>query len=233
MLDPISLLAMANTAVAAVKKGCQLYKDIKNAAGDVSAVLKDIDKQFAGKKVSKEQAKKIQEKKAEIKAIATADPVNVISQVGDSLADFFTAYDQIEDLFYAEENNANFVYEGEESLNKRALRRVLIRLQLEDMEQKMRNLMIYESPPEMKDIYTRFEAMRDQISWEQKQARIEKFRQDQIEYWEKEMMKRYFKDQATWLLGVMAVVAVMVVLLWSIKLHNENSLVLWFGSTSQ
>ena len=229
MLDPISLLAMANTAVAAVKKGCQLYKDIKNAAGDVSAVLKDIDKQFAGKKVSKEQAKKIQEKKAEIKAIETADPVNVISQVGDSLADFFTAYDQIEDLFYAEENNANFVYEGEESLNKRALRRVLIRLQLEDMEQKMRNLMIYESPPEMKDIYTRFEAMRDQISWEQKQARIEKFRRDQIEYWEREMMKRYFKDQATWLLGVMAVVLVMAVLLWSIKLHNESSLVLWFG----
>ena len=54
---------MANTAVAAVKKGCQLYKDIKSAAGDVSAVLKDIDAQFAGKTVTKEQAKKIEEKK--------------------------------------------------------------------------------------------------------------------------------------------------------------------------
>jgi hypothetical protein len=220
---------MANGAVAAVKKGCQLYKDIKNAAGDVSAVLKDIDKQFAGKKVSKEQAKKIEEKKAEVRAVATTDPTDVITQVGNSLSDFFTAYDQIEDLFYAEENNATVVYEGDESVSKRALRRVIIRLQLEDMEQKMRNLMIYESPPEMKDIYTRFEAMRDQISWEQKQARIEKFRRDQIEYWEREMMKRYFKDQATWLLGVMAVVVVIVLLMWSIKLHSENSLVLWFG----
>ena len=63
MLDPFSLLALANGAVSAVKKGCQLYKDIKSAAGDVSAVLKDIDEQFAGKKVSKEQAKKIAEKK--------------------------------------------------------------------------------------------------------------------------------------------------------------------------
>lgn len=220
---------MANGAVAAVKKGCQLYKDIKSAAGDVSAVLKDIDKQFAGKKVSKEQAKKIEEKKAEVRAVATTDPTDVITQVGNSLSDFFTAYDQIEDLFYAEENNANVVYEGDESVSKRALRRVIIRLQLEDMEQKMRNLMIYESPPEMKDIYTRFEAMREQISWEQKQARIEKFKRDQIEYWEREMMKRYFKDQATWLLGVMAVVLAMAVLLWSIKLHNENLLVLWFG----
>lgn len=220
---------MANGAVAAVKKGCQLYKDIKNAAGDVSAVLKDIDAQFSGKKVTKEQAKKIEEKKAEVKAVATTDPTDVITQVANSLNDFFTAYDQIEDLFYAEENNANVVYEGNESVSKRALRRVVIRLQLEDMEQKMRNLMIYESPPEMKDIYTRFEAMREQISWEQKQARREKLRLDQIEYWEREMMKRYFKDQAIWLLGVLVVVVAMGLLMWSIKLHRENSLVLWFG----
>lgn len=228
-MDPLTLLAMANGAVAAVKKGCQLYKDIKNAAGDVSAVLKDIDAQFSGKKVTKEQAKKIEEKKAEVKAVAATDPSDVISQVGNSLADFFTAYDQIEDLFYAEENKANEVYEGDESLNKRALQRVLIRLRLEDMEQQMRNLMIYETPPELKDVWTRFSEMREQISMEQKQARKEKFRLDQIAYWEREMMIRYFKDQATWLIGVLAVVIAMGLLMWSIKLHSENSLVLWFG----
>ena len=37
---------MANAAVAAVKKGCQLYKDIKGAAGNVKEVLDDLDKQF-------------------------------------------------------------------------------------------------------------------------------------------------------------------------------------------
>jgi len=46
-MDPITLFALANTAVAAVKKGCQLYKDIKGAAGDVKAVLKDLDEQFS------------------------------------------------------------------------------------------------------------------------------------------------------------------------------------------
>ena len=79
-MDPLTLLAMANGAVAAVKKGCQLYKDIKSAAGDVSAVLKDIDKQFAGKKVSKEQAVKIAEKKAEFKEAATTDPNDEIGR---------------------------------------------------------------------------------------------------------------------------------------------------------
>ena len=46
-MDPLTLFALANTAVAAVKKGCQLYKDIKGAAGDVKAVLKDLDEQFS------------------------------------------------------------------------------------------------------------------------------------------------------------------------------------------
>lgn len=220
---------MANGAVAAVKKGCQLYKDIKNAAGDVSAVLKDIDAQFAGKKVSKEQAKKIEEKKAEVKAIANTDPNDVISQVGNSLSDFFTAYDQIEDLFYAEEQKALEVYEGADSVNKRALQRVLIRLRLDEGIQQMRDLMIYHCPPEMKDLWGRFEAMRMQINQEQAKARAEKFKRDQELFWEQEMRKRFIEDQLIWLLGTAAVIGIMVLLMLSIKLHKENSLLLWFG----
>ena len=57
-MDPLTLLALANGAVAAIKKGCQLYKDIKGAAGDVRGVLEDLEKQFKknteGKTVSKE-----------------------------------------------------------------------------------------------------------------------------------------------------------------------------------
>jgi len=228
-VDPLTLLAMANGAVAAVKKGCQLYKDIKNAAGDVSAVLKDIDAQFAGKKVSKEQAQKIAEKKAEVRAVAHSDPNDVITQVGNSLADFFTAYDQIEDLFYAEEKKAHEVYEGEESVNKIALQRVLIRLRLDEGIQQMRELMIYHCPPEMKDLWGRFEAMRAQIDQEQAIAREEKFKRDRELFWEQEMYRRYLKDQAVWLLGIIAVIGVMLLLMWSIKLHNANSLVLWYG----
>jgi len=220
---------MANGAVAAVKKGCQLYKDIKNAAGDVSAVLKDIDAQFAGKKVSKEQAQKIAEKKAEIKTAAHTDPNDVITQVGNSLADFFTAYDQIEDLFYAEEKKAHEVYDGDESVNKRALQRVLIRLRLDEGIEQMRELMIYHCPPEMKDLWGRFEAMRAQIDQEQDIAREEKFKRDRELFWEQEMYRRYLKDQAVWLLGITAVIGVMLLLMWSIKLHNANSLVLWYG----
>lgn len=46
-MDPFTLFALANGAVSAVKAGCQLYKDIKGAAGEVKDVLKDLDAQFA------------------------------------------------------------------------------------------------------------------------------------------------------------------------------------------
>ena len=42
-MDPVTLFALANGAVSAVKAGCKLYKDIKGAAGEVKDVLKDLD----------------------------------------------------------------------------------------------------------------------------------------------------------------------------------------------
>lgn len=227
-MDPLTLLAMANGAVAAVKKGCQLYKDIKSAAGDVSAVLKDIDKQFAGKKVSKEQAVKIAEKKAEFKEAATTDPNDVISRIGNQLGDFFDAFDKIEQLFYEEEKQATQVYQGEESVSKRALQRVLIRSRLQMMETEMREIMIYQSPPELKDLWSRFEVMRAQIGQEQKRA-WEKLRiQRQQEEAERRKLNDFVWGIGAWLVSVVVVWVYVMLLLWAIVLHRKNSLSLWW-----
>ena len=226
----MTLLALANGAVQAVKKGCQLYKDIKSAAGDVSSVLKDIDKQFAGRKVSKEQAVKIAEKKAEFKEAATTDPNDVISRIGNQLGDFFEAFDKIEQLFYEEERNANKVYEGEDSVSKRALQRVLIRSRLQMMEAEMRELMIYHSPPELKDLWTRFEAMRAQIGNEQKRA-WEKLRiERQQEASEKKKELDFYWEIGAWLICVIIVWAYLMLLLWAIARHREGSFSLWWAT---
>lgn len=219
---------MANGAVAAVKKGCQLYKDIKSAAGDVSAVLKDIDKQFAGRKVSKEQAVKIAEKKAEFKEAATTDPHDVISRIGNQLGDFFDAFDKIEQLFYEEEKQATQFYQGEESVSKRALQRVLIRSRLQMMETEMREIMIYQSPPELKDLWSRFEVMRAQIGQEQKRA-WEKLRiERQQELAEKQKEADFVWEIVGWLVSVVVVWVYVMLLLWAIVRHKEGSLSLWW-----
>lgn len=227
-MDPLTLLALANGAVVAVKRGCQLYKDIKSAAGDVSDVLKDIDKQFAGRKVSKEQAKKIEEKREEVKAVANTDPNDVISNIGNQLGDFFDAFDKIEQLFYEEERHATEVYEGEDSVSKRALQRVLIRSRLQLMEQEIRELMIYHSPPELKDLWSRFEVMRAQIGQEQKRA-WEKLRiQRQQENAETEVFKEFVAEIVGWLVAVILVAIYVAALLWAIVQHRGGSLSLWW-----
>lgn len=231
-MDPLTLLALANGAVAAVKKGCQLYKDIKSAAGDVSEVLKDIDRQFAGKKVSKAQAEKIEEKRAEVRAVGNTDPNDVISNIGNQLGDFFDAFDKIEQLFYEEEKHSQEVYEGEDSVSKRALQRVLIRSRLQLMQQEIKELMIYKSPPELKDLWSRFELMREQIGREQKLA-WEKLRvQRQLEEAEKKQAADFYWEIFAWLLGGTAVWGYAMLLLWAIVQHKGNLFSLWWATSS-
>ena len=41
----MTLLAAANAAVAAVRKGCELYKEIKSVAGEAKDVIDDLKQQ--------------------------------------------------------------------------------------------------------------------------------------------------------------------------------------------
>ena len=183
-MDPLTLLALANGAVAAIKKGCQLYKDIKSAAGDVKGVLDDLDKQFnkqhEGKPATKEQRQQFEQKKKEVRANIEKDPNDVMSVIGDQLGTFFDAMDKIEELFYEEEKKSKEVYVGDVSLSRRALQRVLIRSRLEQMEVELREQMIYHVPADLKDLWTRFQEMRGQIIQEQKVARLVKEKEDAI-----------------------------------------------------
>ena len=183
-MDPLTLLALANGAVAAVKKGCQLYKDIKSAAGDVKGVLDDLDKQFnkihETKPPTREQRQQFEQKKKEVKENIQKDPNDVMSVIGDQLGVFFDAMDKIEELFYEEEKKAKEVYTGDVSLSRRALQRVLIRSRLEQMEVELREQMIYNVPADLKDLWTRFQQMRVQIIEEQSVARKIKEKEDAV-----------------------------------------------------
>lgn len=197
-MDPLTLLALANGAVAAVKKGCQLYKDIKSAAGDVKGVLDDLDKQFnkqhEGKPPTKEQKQQFEQKKKEVRENLSKDPNDIISVIGDQLGTFFDAMDKIEELFYEEEKKAKEVYTGDVSLSRRALQRVLIRSRLEQMEVELREQMIYHVPADLKDLWTRFQDMRGQIIQEQKVARAIKEKEDAIK-----AAKRRKRMETIWL----------------------------------
>jgi hypothetical protein len=175
-MDPLTLFALANTAVAAVKKGCQLYKDIKSAAGDVKGVLKDLDDQFhklhpPNRPPTAAQVKQLNEKKAEVKELnrRSADATNVYTEIGDALGQYYDNYFKCLAVLEDEEKRSKTeVYTGGDSLAKRALKRVLMKKQLEQMGTELRELMIYQSPPELGALFTEVESMTQELGQEQR-----------------------------------------------------------------
>jgi hypothetical protein len=176
-MDPLTLFALANGAVSAVKAGCKLYKDIKGAAGEVKDVLKDLDSQFhklyEGKSVPPEAKKQLQEEKARVielnKKANASEHTGIYTEIGNHLGAYYDNYYKCIAVFEEEERRAKTeVYTGDDSLGKRALQRVLMRKQLQQMEVDLRELMVYQSPPELGALHTEVEDMMKQMSKEQK-----------------------------------------------------------------
>lgn len=168
-MDPLTLFALANGAVSAVKAGCKLYKDIKGAAGEVKDVLKDMDEQFkklhpVDKPPTIEQKNQFIRQKNEVvelnkKANAGAHD-GIYREIGEHLGTYYDNFYKCMAVFDEEERRAETeVYTGDASLGKRALQRVLMRKQLEQMSVDLRELMVYQSPPELGALYTEVEAM--------------------------------------------------------------------------
>jgi hypothetical protein len=217
---PFALIAAANTAIAAAKAGCKLYKDIKNAAGDVKEVLDDLKKQFAAKpNPSIEEKRQYNEEVQRVQKIAHTDPGEALSDIGEHLGKFMDAYDAIIKLFLKEEMEAKKVYKGDESIGRRALRRVLIRSRLDAMLADIREEMVYRAPAELKDIWSRFEAMWEQINREQAAARAEEMRKAQIAAWQRARTISKAKALATWI-GVILFVQVWM---WALMVMIRKS----------
>ncbi len=204
-MDPLTLFALANGAVSAVKAGCALYKDIKGAAGDVKAVLKDLDDQFhkahPPDRPASVEAKNqyIREKNRVIELNKrNGETHNIYQEIGNHLGTYYDNYYKCLAVFEEEEKRSKTeVYHGEDSLGKRALQRVLMRKQLEQMTKELRELMVYQCPPELGSLYTEVEDMMKLIGKEQKavvasQMQREAAQRKRRERQKKELQYKFF-----------------------------------------
>lgn len=173
-MDPLTLFALANGAVKLVKEGCKLYKDIKGAAGDIKDVLKDLDDQFHSKykdhpPTVAEKNQYIAEKNRIIDLNKQAgDTANIYTQIGEQLGVYFDNLHKCNAIFEEEERRSKTeVYHGEDSIGKRALQRVLLKKQLVAMGAELREIMVYQSPPELGALWTEVEEMMKVVGKEQ------------------------------------------------------------------
>ena len=212
-MDPLTLLAAANAAVAAVKAGCKLYKDIKGAAGDVSDVLKDLKEQY-NKIVDPTPAQKMQynAEVQRVQEIAKSDPNDVFTDIGNQLGVLMDSYDAISKLFLKEQLESKQVYKGEESIGRRALKRILITSRLDAMLTEIRETMVFRAPPELGALWGKFEEMWQRIVAEQEAAHAEELRLAQIASWRRRKRIAEIKSKVAW------VSAVVFVVLWAVGL---------------
>ncbi len=207
--------------MAAVKKGCQLYKDIKGAAGEVKDVLDDLKTQF-GKIQNPTNAQKIQynEEVAKVQEIGRADPNDVFIKIGNDLGVLMDEYDKIGKVFIQQEAEATQVYTGADSVGKRALIRVIIRSRLDAMFAELRETMVYKAPAELGDLWSRYEKMWKQIVIEQDEAHKRETAKLQIEAAQRRRRIRKRKEEAVWVGAILFVVAWYVGVLLLLRLSQ-------------
>jgi hypothetical protein len=213
-MDPFTLFALANGAVAAVKKGCQLYKDIKGAAGDVKAVLKDLDEQFhgayeaKGKTPTVEQRNQFVQEKNRVIELNKRDgeTASIYTELGEHLGAYYdNLYKCIAIFEEQEKHDQHEIYQGDASLGKRALQRVLMRKQLEQMGVELREIMTYQSPPELGALYTEVEEMMKVMGKQQKVLVAKQMKEDHAQ-----AVKRRRRMDAVWANAIWGIAATVI-----------------------
>lgn len=227
-MDPLTLFALANGAVAAVKQGCKLYKEIASAASDVKGVLSDLESQFHSAHKDRpptvaEHNQYVQEKNRVIE-LSKKQPDDIYTVIGENLGAYFENMATCMAIFQEEEKHAYEVYEGPQSVGKRALQRVLMETKLKNMQAELREIMVYQSPPELGDLYTRVEKMMEKIQAEQSIAISIRMQKERIEAIKKRRRINKIKCEA-WKYGLTVFLTFYVIwLIWSvIQIRVEHS----------
>jgi len=197
------------------KEGRQYIVDAKNELDGVVGDLKGIQEDakgvwgfltglFSGKK------EQIQQKSVE-KPVKKAkkpefDENQIYAQVADALTKFFHAYNGLK--HYKEEQETTASKVGDEEGQDIAIKLVIADLQMEKLNEELREYMVYHVPPEFKDLYSRVNKMIGHIANQQQLARKEESDRKKAVAWQRRLVINRIKHRVT--IGVV----VTLVILW-------------------
>jgi hypothetical protein len=149
-----------------------------------------------------------------VQEIAKSDPNDVYTEIGDQLGVLMDSYDALSKALLAEQVAGSKVYKGEESIGRRALRRIIITTRLDAMLAEIRETMVYRAPPELGSLWSKFEEMWQTIVKEQEAAHAEELRLIQIARWRRRKKIAEIRAKAAWVSAVVFVVIWAVGLMW-------------------
>ena len=194
---------MANGCVAAIRKGCELYKDVKGTisaaqktAKEVTAIAEEVGGFFGFFKKKKSVDKPVEAPKPKKAEPEVWDENKVVADLAANLSQFFKIQQQLADHIREEEEKSKTVYDPNQNIMESALHRELAKTQFEKLAKEIREIMVYQSPPELGNLYTRVNAMRVQIIDEQEQARLSQEKRIKQAEWQRRKVISAIQDKA-------------------------------------
>ena len=182
-----------------------VVKDVKQAHNDAKGVWAFFTGLFSSDKrveaVQEQPKKKVKQKAPEF------DENQIYAQVADALTKFFHAYNGLKTYKLEQELSATKV--GDEEGQDIAIKLVIADLQMEKLNEEMREYMVYHVPPEMKDLYSRVNQMIGHIANQQQLARKEESDRKKALAWQRRQVIDRIKFR------VMVGVATSMVILWA------------------
>lgn len=187
-MDPLTLLAAAKTATAAIRKGVEMYQEYKAAGQEL------VD--------------------------AAGEARDLVQELGGHLKSFFGVHEKLEKHLDEQEAKKAQSRDPELSVNQEAFDRIMAQKELQRLETELREMLIYQAPPELGAIWSEFEAMRDRVRAERAEARRAEQSRQQVQAWRRRKALEDLKAKATWIGAVIIIVLWMVYLLVLIRMSN-------------
>ena len=197
---------MATSAFKLVKESCEMYKEgrqfvvdakkeIDGVVGDIKGIQKDAKGIFGffAKLFATKEKPTVAPVKAKPKKKVEFDENQIYAQVADALTKFFHAYNGLKN-YSKEQEEIALTATGEEGQDI-AIRLVIANLQMEKLNEEMREYMVYHVPPEMKDLYSRVNKMVGHIANQQALARKAELDKKRKAAWLKRQRQEEIRDK--------------------------------------
>lgn len=187
-----------------------VVKDLKSVRDDTKGIWSFFKNLFGGTE-SPARTEVVEENKAPVKKAKKAPPPEfdenlIYQQVSDSLIKFLEAYNGLKN--YIKEQEELALHVTDEKGNEIAIKLVIADLQMEKLNEDLREYMVYHVPAELKDLYTRVNTKIGQIANVQALARREELLKQRRARWRRQQKADLIQDR------MVVTVATLLVLLW-------------------
>lgn len=214
---PLAILAAANAAVSAIQQGCELYKEYKGTVikakktfDEVKGISKEVTSvwKFMWEKIFPKKKKELpkivdlaldslpneptKKKKKPVQELEQMDELSIVIGLIEQLKIFFGCMSQLQAKL-AEAESKSLESQGYQELMSSAIDIEYAMIEIQKLQVTIRETMVYQSPPELGDLYTKVVKRVGIIQEQQALADIEKRKKAAGERWLREQLQNQIK----------------------------------------